>query len=537
MKILLAQINSTVGDLEYNYSLISSAAKEALKKNVSLLITPELSLTGYPPEDLLLNSDFLKEANKKLLLLAKENPLVMIIVGHPLLEGKKLFNAASVLFKGKIFKSYKKQILPNYGVFDEKRYFVPGGSNLIFNHKKFKIGVLICEDIWKKLPIKNLIKNDVDIIVCINASPYEIDKIDYRIKNIINKIKGSNTKIIYVNAVGGQDDLLFDGGSFILDPNLGMVLSLPQFKMMNKIVDLKFLDQKVSKANSNNTNILFDGLVLALKDYLRKNSINKVFLGLSGGIDSAVVLCIAAKACKKISIQTIMMPTKYTTRMSLDDAKKLAKNVGVKYTIKRIDSLNNKINKMFEEDFSDYETDTTEENIQARIRGLLLMAYANKFKGVVLATSNKSETAVGYATLYGDMVGGFSILKDVPKTWVYKLAEHINEKEIIIPTRIITRAPTAELKDNQSDQDSLPNYEVLDGIIDLYLEKNQSPSSIINKGYSSLQVKKVVKLIHSSEFKRRQSAPGPKVTNKAFGKERRYPITNNFKISTKGNTE
>ena len=535
MKISLAQINSTVGDIAYNYSLISNAAKEALDKKVSLLITPELSLTGYPPEDLLLNSNFLREVNKKLLLLAKENPKIMIIIGHPLLQGKKLFNAASVLYKGRIFKTYKKQVLPNYGVFDEKRYFIPGDKNLIFNHKKYKIGVLICEDIWNELPIKNLIKNDVDFVVCINASPYEIDKNDYRIKNIQEKIKGSNTKLIYLNAVGGQDDLLFDGGSFILDPNLGLVLSLPQFKTTNKIVDLKFLDHKEVKDNLSNTNILFDGLVLALKDYLRKNSIRKVFLGLSGGIDSAVVLCIAAKACNKVGIQTIMMPTKYTSRMSLDDAKKLANNIGVKYTVKNIDSLNNKINKIFEEDFSGYKPDTTEENIQARIRGLLLMAYANKFKGVVLATSNKSETAVGYATLYGDMVDGFSILKDVPKTWVYKLAGYINKSEIIIPNRIITRAPTAELKLNQSDQDSLPEYEVLDGIIDLYLEKNQSPSAIIKSGYPALQVKKVVKLIHDSEFKRRQSAPGPKVTNKAFGKERRYPITNKFRISTKGN--
>ncbi len=534
MKISLAQINSTVGDLDYNYSLISTAAKEALDKNVSILITPELSLTGYPPEDLLLNSEFLEEVKKKLLLIAKENPQIIIIIGHPLLQGKKLFNAASVLYKGKIFKSYKKQALPNYGVFDEKRYFFPGETSLIFSHKKYKIGVLICEDVWDELPVKDLIKNDADFIICINASPYEINKNEYRIKNIQKKIKGSNTKLIYLNAVGGQDDLLFDGGSFILDPQIGLVLALPQFKTTNKIVDLTLLDHKKNNDKLSNANILFDGLVLALKDYLRKNSINKVFLGLSGGIDSAVVLCIAAKACKKIDIQTIMMPTKYTSKMSLDDAKKLANNIGVKYTIKRIDSLNNKINKMFEVDFSDYAPDVTEENIQARIRGLLLMTYANKFKGVVLATSNKSESAVGYATLYGDMVGGFSVLKDVPKTWVYKLAEYINEKEIIIPNRIITRAPSAELKDNQSDQDSLPEYEILDGIIDLYLENSQSPSEIIKKGYSALEVKKVVKLIHSSEFKRRQSAPGPKVTNKAFGKERRYPITNNFRIIIKG---
>ena len=536
MKICIAQINSIVGDLDHNSSLIAKAAKKVLNKNVSLLITPELSLTGYPPEDLLLNNDFLMRANEKLFLLAKENPQIMILVGHPLLEGGKLFNAASILYNGKIFKSYKKQVLPNYGVFDEKRYFVPGKSNLIFSHKKVKIGLLICEDIWGKLPIDNLIKNDVDLIVCMNASPYEIDKNNYRITNIQRKIKGTKSKLIYVNSVGGQDDLLFDGGSFILDPNLGLVLSLPQFKVTNEIVDLKLLSQSEIKDNLSSINILFNGLVLALKDYLRKNSIKKVFLGLSGGIDSAVVLCIAAKACSKKDIQAIMMPTKFTSKISLDDAKTLAKNIGVKYTIKRIDSLNNKINKMFEKDFLGYEVDATEENIQARIRGLLLMTYANKFKGVVLATSNKSETAVGYATLYGDMVGGFSVLKDVPKTCVYKLAQFINENKIIIPNRIITRAPTAELKDNQSDQDSLPDYETLDGIIDLYLDKGYSPAAIIKKGYAALQVKKVIKLIHGSEFKRRQSAPGPKVTNKAFGKERRYPITNNFRITTKGNS-
>ena len=310
---------------------------------------------------------------------------------------------------------------------------------------------------------------------------------------------------------------------------------MPQFKTVTQTIDLATLFKNKNKKNLNATKVLFNGLVLALKDYLRKNSIKKVFIGLSGGIDSAVVLCIASKACNSSDIQAIMMPTKYTSAISLQDARKLAKNISVKYLNKSIDSLNNKINQLLADDFRSYEEDITEENIQARIRGLLLMAYANKFKGVVLATSNKSELAVGYATLYGDMVGGFSVLKDVTKTMVYKLAEYINEKNIIIPNRIITRAPTAELKDNQTDQDSLPDYEILDDIIDLYLEKNQSPFNIINKGHSLQNVKKVVELIHKNEFKRRQSSPGPKVTSKAFGKERRYPITNSFKITTKGN--
>jgi NAD+ synthase (glutamine-hydrolysing) len=535
MKICIAQINSTVGDINYNYNLITKAIKKASEKKSTLLITPELSLTGYPPEDLLFNDNFIAETNKKLLRLATINPQMIIIVGHPLLEGKNLFNAASLIHKGKVYRAYKKQILPNYSVFDEKRYFSPGDSSLIFEHQGKRIGILICEDIWGDTPIKKLIEEKADYIICINASPYEIEKQAYRINHIQKKINGSGAKLIYVNAVGGQDDLIFDGGSFILDSNHGLVFELPQFKTVTQTIDLATLFKNKNKKNLNATKVLFNGLVLALKDYLRKNSIKKVFIGLSGGIDSAVVLCIASKACNSSDIQAIMMPTKYTSSISLQDARKLAKNISVKYLNKSIDSLNNKINQLLADDFRNYEEDITEENIQARIRGLLLMAYANKFKGVVLATSNKSELAVGYATLYGDMVGGFSVLKDVPKTMVYKLAEYINEKNIIIPNRIITRAPTAELKDNQTDQDSLPDYEILDDIIDLYLEKNQSPFNIINKGHSLQNVKKVVELIHKNEFKRRQSSPGPKVTSKAFGKERRYPITNSFKITTKGN--
>jgi len=374
----------------------------------------------------------------------------------------------------------------------------------------------------------------VDYIICINASPYEIEKQNHRIKTIQKKIKGAGIKFVYVNAVGGQDDLLFDGGSFILDSNNGLISELPQFKIINKIIDTEVPAKKILSNNLTNTQILLDGLVLSLKDYLHKNSIKKVFLGLSGGIDSALVLYLASKACNKKNIHAIMMPSKFTSKISLEDAKKLTDNLGIKYTIKRIDTLMNKINQMLNIDFNGQPIDITEENIQSRIRGLLLMAYANKFKGVVLTTSNKSEIAMGYATLYGDMIGGFAILKDVPKTWVYRLAKVINEKNEIIPNRIITRAPSAELKDNQTDQDSLPDYEILDNIIELYLEKNQSPKNIVEKGYIAQDVKKVVELIQKNEFKRRQSPPGPKVTSKAFGKERRYPITNNFKITIKG---
>ena len=538
MKISLAQINPTVGDLNYNYKLIIKHAKIAQKTGAEILITPELSICGYPPEDLLLNDEFIKSCKSFLNKIAKKFPTLKIIVGHPRSSKGMLFNSASILYKGKIEATYDKQILPNYGVFDEKRYFQSGKKSLTFSHKGIKFGLLICEDIWVKGPAEKLF--DVDYIICINASPYEIEKSFTKHHRIIKRVP-SNTTLIYLNLVGGQDDLLFNGGSFTWNRQNGGY-HLPEFESVNKIIDTKsmmnidllimegHLDKKnTPEKKKSQTRALLDGLILALKDYLSKNSIKNVFIGLSGGIDSAVVLYIASQACKKENITAVMMPSKFTSKASLEDAKILTKKLSITYKVNDIKTLMKSFDKSLAKDFKGLKKDITEENIQARIRGILLMAYANKFNGMVLSTSNKSEVAVGYSTVYGDMVGGFSVLKDVPKTLVYKIANEINYEQIIIPKRIIERAPSAELAKNQKDQDNLPNYDILDEIIDLYIERNQSPKTIIKKGFSVQTVKKVVKLINDNEFKRRQAAPGPKVTNKAFGKDRRYPITSKYK--------
>ena len=550
MKISLAQINPTVGDVQSNLKLIVKHAKIAQKSNAEILITPELSICGYPPEDLLLNKTFIQDCDKSLIKIAKKFPKLKIIVGHPRSSKGMLFNSASILYKGKIEATYDKQILPNYGVFDEKRYFNAGNKNLIFSHKGKKFGLLICEDLWVKGPAEKL--PIVDYTICINASPYDINKHKSRISELnkrfmYKKLSFNRSTLIYLNLVGGQDDLLFDGGSFIYKTKFGKVIGvldqLEQFKSINKIIDTKlpkhsgvamfnssFHAMKIEHPNKikSQIKVLIDGLILALKDYLSKNSIKNVFIGLSGGIDSAVVLYIASQACKKENITAVMMPSKFTSKASLKDAKALTEKLGVVYKINAIGSLMSSFDKSLSKDFKGLKKDTTEENIQARIRGVLLMAFANKFNGIVLATSNKSEVAVGYSTLYGDMVGGFSVLKDVPKTLVYKIADEINDTNQIIPKRILTRAPSAELSENQTDQDSLPEYKVIDEIIDLYVEKNKSIKMIIKEGYSAQVVRKVIKLIHINEFKRRQAAPGPKVTGKAFGKDRRYPITNRY---------
>ena len=530
MKISLAQINPTVGDVKSNFKLIVKHAKIAQEAHAEILITPELSICGYPPEDLLLDKNFIKECDQSLIKIAKKFPNLRIIIGHPRYFEGSLYNSASILYKGKIEFTYDKQILPNYGVFDEKRYFNAGKKSLIFSHDGKKIGLLICEDIWVKGPAETL--SNVDYIICINASPFEIGKYAARIKDLKDRVVSDRCTLIYLNLVGGQDDLLFDGGSFIFNNKYGLIECLEQFKSLNKVIDLKIDEKKVYEYNikkfDSPIRILLDGLILALKDYLSKNSIKNIFIGLSGGIDSAVVLYIASQACKKENITAIMMPSSYTSKASLQDAKKLTDNLAIKYKINPIKSLMKSFDNSLSKEFKNLSKDITEENIQARIRGVLLMAYANKFNGIVLATSNKSEIAVGYSTLYGDMVGGFSILKDVPKTFVYKIAKEINLTNKIIPERILTRAPSAELSENQTDQDSLPDYEVLDAILNLYIEENKSIKMIINEGYSAQEVRKVIKLIHMNEFKRRQTAPGPKVTHKAFGKDRRYPITNKY---------
>lgn len=528
MKIALAQINSFVGDIENNSNLIIKRAKEASIRGAELFITPELSICGYPPEDLVLREDFLDACSKALKKIAKAMPSIKMIVGHPLKKGSKIYNAASLLFNGKIQGTYFKQTLPNYGVFDENRYFEPGEKEFIFTHKGLKIGLLICEDAWSVSPGKLLKKKSVDGIIVINASPYEIEKSDTRIKVIAKLAQETKSTVIYLNAIGGQDELIFDGGSFVVNKDAKLLHQSSFFKEETTVISI--FSKTITKYNHYKTSYskeahLYEALKLALKDYVVKNNFKNLFIGLSGGIDSALVLALAYDTFDKKNITAVMMPSEFTAKISITESRRMIKNTGVNYKEISIQSIYKLFRKTLSNEFKNKPFDATEENLQARIRGVLLMALSNKFNGLVISTSNKSETAVGYSTLYGDMVGGFAVLKDVPKTWVYRLAHYRNSISTIIPNEIIKRLPTAELRPNQLDQNSLPKYEILDKIIELYIEKDLDISSIVKKGFSSKNVNHVVKLINNNEFKRAQSPIGPKITHRAFGKDRRYPIT------------
>ena len=528
MKIALAQINSFVGDIENNSNLIIKRAKEASIRGAELFITPELSICGYPPEDLVLREDFLDACSKALKKIAKAMPSIKMIVGHPLKKGSKIYNAASLLFNGKIQGTYFKQTLPNYGVFDENRYFEPGEKEFIFTHKGLKIGLLICEDAWSVSPGKLLKKKSVDGIIVINASPYEIEKSDTRIKVIAKLAQETKSTVIYLNAIGGQDELIFDGGSFVVNKDAKLLHQSSFFKEETAVISI--FSKTITKYNHYKTSYskeahLYEALKLALKDYVVKNNFKNLFIGLSGGIDSALVLALAFDTFDKKNITAVMMPSEFTAKISITESRRMIKNTGVNYKEISIQSIYKLFRKTLSNEFKNKPFDATEENLQARIRGVLLMALSNKFNGLVISTSNKSETAVGYSTLYGDMVGGFAVLKDVPKTWVYRLAHYRNSISTIIPNEIIKRLPTAELRPNQLDQNSLPKYEILDKIIELYIEKDLDISSIVKKGFSSKNVNHVVKLINNNEFKRAQSPIGPKITHRAFGKDRRYPIT------------
>jgi len=528
MKIALAQINSFVGDIENNSNLIIKRAKEASIRGAELFITPELSICGYPPEDLVLREDFLDACSKALKKIAKAMPSIKMIVGHPLKKGSKIYNAASLLFNGKIQGTYFKQTLPNYGVFDENRYFEPGEKEFIFTHKGLKIGLLICEDAWSVSPGKLLKKKSVDGIIVINASPYEIEKSDTRIKVIAKLAQETKSTVIYLNAIGGQDELIFDGGSFVVNKDAKLLHQSSFFKEETTVISI--FSKTITKYNHYKTSYskeahLYEALKLALKDYVVKNNFKNLFIGLSGGIDSALVLALAYDTFDKKNITAVMMPSEFTAKISITESRRMIKNTGVNYKEISIQSIYKLFRKTLSNEFKNKPFDATEENLQARIRGVLLMALSNKFNGLVISTSNKSETAVGYSTLYGDMVGGFALLKDVPKTWVYRLAHYRNSISTIIPNEIIKRLPTAELRPNQLDQNSLPKYEILDKIIELYIEKDLDISSIVKKGFSSKNVNHVVKLINNNEFKRAQSPIGPKITHRAFGKDRRYPIT------------
>lgn len=531
MKIAIAQINCTVGDLAGNSARIVDYARQAIATGCSLMLTPELALSGYPPEDLLLRDDFNRACEEALRQLASSLPAgITVVVGHPLAENGDCYNAASVLQSGAITATYRKQVLPNHSVFDEVRYFTPGSEALVFTHEGVRFGVVICADVWEPGPAIMARKAGAEVLLALNASPFHIDKQLTRHDVLKQRVQETGMPVIYTNLVGGQDELVFDGGSFVLDDEGALTLQLPPFEQALGVIVFDGshpLSADIHPQLGLEASV-YEALCLGLHDYVTKNGFPGVVLGLSGGIDSALTLAIAVDALGADKVKALMMPSEFTADISVSDAREMAAGLAIEYSELAIKPLFEQFCATLAGEFAGKPFDTAEENLQARIRGTLLMAISNKFGSIVLTTGNKSEMAVGYSTLYGDMAGGFSLLKDVPKTLVYKLADYRNSLSPVIPQRIILRAPSAELRPGQTDQDSLPPYAVLDAIMEAYVEHDCSPSDIIEMGFRQQDVARVVRLIDINEYKRRQAPVGVRITHRGFGKDRRYPITSKF---------
>jgi len=534
-KIALAQINPLLGDLRGNAKLILQAASEAFSQGAKLVLTPELSLTGYPPEDLLLRPAFIEAAERELNLLTQELaqfPELTVIVGHPQKTLFGLQNYASVLRNGKIITGYAKQELPNHEVFDEVRYFVPGNEPCVFESDGILFGLILCEDAWHLNAARQSHDAGAQVLLVLNASPYHLKKESLRIEVLREHIALTKIPLVYVNAVGGQDELVFDGGSFALNAQGEVVMSMPQFESALGFIEVNASGELAKGPIVAPLSIeaqAYQALVLGVRDYVQKNHFPGVIIGLSGGVDSALVLAIAVDALGADKVRAVMMASRYTADISWIDAQELAKNLHVQYDEIPISEPVDALEKALAEQFKGLKADATEENIQARIRGTLLMALSNKTGRLVLTTGNKSEMAVGYCTLYGDMAGGFAVIKDIAKTLVYRLCAYRNTIAPVIPERILTRAPSAELRPDQTDQDSLPSYEVLDGIVERYMEQNQSIEQMVAAGFDPESVEKVTRLIKLNEYKRRQAPPGVRVTTRAFGRDWRYPITSQFR--------
>jgi len=531
MKIALAQFNPIVGDLEGNAERIAVLADEARAAGADLLVLPELALCGYPPEDLALREDFYAENARVLAGLTPRLPAdLAVVLGLPLLEGDRRYNAAVVLRGGRVEAVYRKQNLPNHTVFDELRTFRPGDSATVFEVGGVRFGLNICSDIWVPGIAGQARDAGAQVLLVINASPFHKAKQLDRYRVARERIAETGLPLIYANMVGGQDELVFDGGSFAMDAAGTVTAQCPFFSEGLYFVELsEGVPRGEVQPLPGLEESVYQALVLGVRDYVDKNGFPGVLIGLSGGIDSALTLVIAVDALGPERVEAVMMPSQYTADMSREDAAELARRLGVTYRVISIKPMFDSFLAALADAFDNLPYDTTEENLQARIRGMILMALSNKFGKLVLTTGNKSEMAAGYATLYGDMAGGFAVLKDVAKTLVYKLACYRNHRQAVIPTRIIVRAPSAELKANQTDQDSLPPYEDLDAIMERYMELDQSPREIVAAGFPEAMVRKVVQLIDRSEYKRRQSAPGIRVTKRGFGKDRRYPVTNRYR--------
>ena len=554
IRIGVAQINTTVGDLTGNAKRIIKAIDAARERGANVVVFPEMTVCGYPPEDLLYKKHFIRKNADVLRSLRKYAKDMILIVGYVDFDKEGIYNAAAVLEKGKIAGVYRKEFLPNYGVFDEKRYFVAGSRNAVFRIGNVRAGISICEDIWLEDGVhRSQIKASPDVLINLSASPYDINKLESRRKLLARRAREANAFVVYVNLIGGQDEIVFDGGSCAVDQKGRCIASAKVFEEDLLLVDIpepkqkkRFLKHEICLTTSHQQalslkgrkealpdriEMVYKALVLGTRDYIQKNGFDKVVVGLSGGIDSSLVAKVAVDALGSDKVIGVTMPSQYTSLGTRTDAGQMADNLGIEILEVAIDPVMKVYLESLKEGFKGMPADAAEENIQARIRGNILMGLSNKHGWIVLTTGNKSEMAVGYCTLYGDMSGGFAVIKDVYKTTVYELARYCNRQagKDVIPQSVIDRAPSAELRPGQKDQDSLPSYDILDRILIEYIEKHRSFEEIVRKVGDEKVVRQVLRLVDKSEYKRRQAPPGVKITPRAFGKDWRLPITNGYK--------
>nr|WP_232470537.1 NAD+ synthase [Methylococcus sp. BF19-07] len=535
MSIAIAQLDFLVGDVGGNAERVFAAAVRARDGlGAHAVVFPELALAGYPPDDLILRPDFLAAVDTALTALAGRIHGIDVIVGFPERHDGLPFNSAAVLRDGRIHKVYRKQILPNYGVFDEKRHFLPGNAPCVFDLRGVQVGLTICEDVWFPGPVEQAATAGARLVLNLNASPFHVGKTVEREHVVRERIATARVPLVYANLVGGQDELVFDGGSFVMDAAGGVTYRAPQFGETLDVVGFAVDEGGVCPLPARmvgpmeEVESVYAALVTGIRDYVGKNGFRGAVLGLSGGIDSALTLALAVDALGADAVVAVLMPSRYTAAISVEDARREAETLGVAWHLIPIEPVFRSFLELLAGPFAGAPADVTEENIQARCRGVILMALSNKQGRILLTTGNKSEMSVGYATLYGDMAGGFAPLKDVSKLLVYRLAEYRNAISPVIPPRVIERAPSAELRPDQKDEDSLPPYAVLDPILALYVEQDRSIAEIVAAGYPEDVVRRVVRLVDRNEYKRRQAPPGIKITRRAFGRERRYPITCGF---------